>query len=328
MRRFGSWMVVVLAAAVGFAGLAVKTFAEEAPPPASAPQPSGTQSGPAGPADMLSTLRRFFGPVQPILKVADNLYLIRGGGGNTLVWVWSKGVLVVDPKIPASGQAIIDQIRTVTDKPVTHIVDTHAHLDHSGANAEFGATVEIIAQEKTRASMLKSSQYKGDASKPGLPTRTFKDHLRLFEGKDAVDLYYFGRAHTDGDALVVFPSAHFMHSGDVFSRKELPKIDFQGGGSGVEFPDTLSKAVENIKGVDYVVGGHSDGVMTWKDFVGHATLTRKWLEFERAQQRAGATPEATLDGFVMPEGFTDYTRGLGGFGGVNSVRGTFAELAH
>jgi len=320
--------MVALAAALSLAGLAVNICAEEAPPPSGAAQPSGAPPGAANPADMLQVLKKMFGPVQPIERVADNLYLIRGGGGNSLVWVWSKGVLLVDPKLPTSGQAIIDQIRTVTDKPITHIVDTHVHMDHSGANAEFGPSVEIIAQENTRANMLKSHQYQDDASKPGLPTRTFADHLRLFDGKDAVDLYYFGRAHTDGDALVVFPSVHFMHAGDVFSRKELPKIDFQSGGSGVELPKTLAKAVENIKAVDYVVGGHSDGVMAWRDFVGHASLTRQWLEFERAQQRAGATPEATLDSFVMPDGFKDYTRGLGGFGGVNSVRGTFAELAH
>jgi cyclase len=324
MKRSTRW-TVALAALAALSRLSLQTLAAETPTP---PGPSQSPGAPAGPGDMLQTLKNLFGPVQPIERIAENLYLIRGGGGNSLVWVWSKGVLLVDSKIPTSGQAIIEQIRTVTDKPITQIVDTHAHLDHSGANAEFGSSVEIISQENTRADMLKSRQYQGDASKPGLPTKTFKDHLQLFEGKDEVDLYYFGRAHTDGDALVVFPAVRFMHSGDVFSRKELPKIDFQNGGSGVELPNTLARAVASIKGVDFVVGGHSDGVLTWQDFVAQASLTRQWLDYERAQQHAGATPEATLDSFVMPDGFKDYTRGLGGFGGVATVRGTFAELAN
>ena len=88
-------------------------------------------------------------PVQAIEKVKDNLYLIQGQGGNTAVYVAQSGVVIVDTKNPNNGQAILDQIKTVTDKPVTHIINTHTHGDHNGSNVFFPASVEIVVQENT-----------------------------------------------------------------------------------------------------------------------------------------------------------------------------------
>lgn len=329
MKRFSttSTLVGLVAGTLALGTSAMWHSAAAQTPPAPGAPPASPPPG-ASPSDMLQTLKAFFGPIRTIDKVAEHLYVIRGGGGNTAVWVWSKGVLLVDPKIPTSGEGIMTLVRTVTDLPVTHIIDTHAHLDHSGANAEFGPGVQIISQENTRANLLKSNLFKDDASKPGLPTRTFKTQLKLFSGRDEVDLRYFGRAHTDGDTFVIFPSVGVMHSGDVFSRKELPKIDFQNGGSGVTLPETVARAVAGIKHVQRVIGGHSETVMTWQDFTAYANLTRQWLAFERAQQAAGATPQQTLDSFQPPAEFADYTKGLGGFGGVGAVKGTFEEIAH
>src|SRR5215471_1364368 len=101
-------------------------------------------------------------PVAEIQKVKDNLYMITGGGGNTAVLVTEAGVVVVDTKLPGWGQAILDKIRTVTDKPVRMIINTHTHADHTGSNEFFGRNVEIVAQENTKASMEKMDAFKGD----------------------------------------------------------------------------------------------------------------------------------------------------------------------
>src|SRR5215203_2477795 len=86
-------------------------------------------------------------------KVKDNLWVIRGGGGNTAVFVTSDGATVVDTKNPGWGQVLLDKIKTVTDKPVTRVINTHTHYDHVSGNVAMPATVEIIAQENTAKRM-------------------------------------------------------------------------------------------------------------------------------------------------------------------------------
>ena len=89
--------------------------------------------------------------VAGIEKVKDNLYMVTGGGGNTAVLVTANGVVLVDTKLADWGQPIMDQVKTVTDKPVTHIINTHTHGDHVGSNEFFPASVEIVAQQNTAA---------------------------------------------------------------------------------------------------------------------------------------------------------------------------------
>ena len=77
-----------------------------------------------------------------------------------------------------------------------------------------------------------------------MPKRTFKDRMTLGSGNDRIDLYYFGRGHTNGDAWVVFPALRIVHAGDIFSGKNIPLLDAVNGGSGVEIGNTLAKAAQ------------------------------------------------------------------------------------
>ena len=129
--------------------------------------------------------------------------MITGGGGNTAAFITDTGVVLVDTKLADWGQAILDKVKTVTNKPITTIINTHTHGDHNGSNEFFGTTVEIVAHENTKTNMEKMDAFKGDKS-VFLPKKTYKDKLTLGKGKDQIDLYYFGPAHTNGDALVVF----------------------------------------------------------------------------------------------------------------------------
>ena len=124
-----------------------------------------------------------------IEKVADNLYFIFGAGGNTGVYIAEKGVVLVDTKNPNNGQGILDQVKSVTDKPITHIINTHTHGDHNGSNVFFPASVEIVSQENTAANMQKMPAFQEALNRHGLPDRTYKDKMTLLSGKDAIDLY-------------------------------------------------------------------------------------------------------------------------------------------
>jgi cyclase len=200
-----------------------------------------------------------------IQQVRDNLYVITGAdptirdafsGGNTGVFVTDSGVVVVDTKLAGWGQEILNRIRTITDKPVTMIINTHTHGDHTGSNSFFGATVDFVAHENTKANMQRMDAFKGENAR-FLPKRTFKDRMTLGSGRDRIDLYYFGRAHTDGDAWVVFPSLRVMHTGDVFAWKDAPFLDRANGGSGLEYAQTIGNALATVKDVDTLIVGHS-----------------------------------------------------------------------
>ena len=218
------------------------------------------------------TVAAYQPPAQPagprvidIEKLKDNLYVLTSSspadrttfsGGNVAVFITDGGVTLVDTKLAGWGQAILDKLKTVTDKPVTRIINTHTHGDHTGNDNFFGTSVEIVAQESTKANMEKMDAFKGDNAK-FLPKKTYKDKLTVGSGKDRIDLYYFGAGHTNGDAFVVFPTLRVLHTGDMFAWKDGPYCDLTNGGSCVELPRTLQKVIAGIKDVDTIIPGHS-----------------------------------------------------------------------
>jgi cyclase len=242
--------------------------------------------------------------VAEIQKVKDNLYMITGGGGNTAAFITDKGVVVVDTKYAKWGQAILDKIKSVTDKPVTIIINTHTHGDHVGSNNEFAGNIEIVAHENCKASMEKMEQFQGDGKK-FLPHRTYKDKMSLLDGKDKVDLYYFGRGHTSGDTIIVFPALRTMHTGDLFAAKATPNIDMNNGGSGVEYPKTLQNAASNIKNVETVIPGHSP-VTDWKAFEEFTEFNRAVLEAVQQAKKDGKSAEDAAAALKLPEKFKDF----------------------
>src|SRR5437763_227908 len=200
-----------------------------------------------------------------IEKVKDNLYMITGAdptdrnsfsGGNTGVFITDNGVVVVDTKLAGWGQVILDKIKTVTNKPVTTIINTHTHGDHTGSNEAFDGTVEFVAHENTKANMAKMDAFKGDKAQ-FLPKKTFKDKMTIGSGKDRIDMYYFGRGHTNGDAWIVYPALRVMQTGDMFAWKDAPLLDRANGGSGLEYAATIGKALATVKNVDTLIVGHS-----------------------------------------------------------------------
>jgi cyclase len=227
-------------------------------------------------------------------KVKDNFYIITASspvdrsmftGGNTGVFITDAGVVVVDTKLAGYGSDILAKIRAVTSKPITMIINTHTHGDHTGSNEGFPATVDIVAHENTRTNMTKMDAFKGDKAQ-FLPKRTFKDKMTLGSGKDRIDLYYFGAGHTSGDTWVVYPAIRVLQTGDMFAWKDAPLLDRANGGSGVEFPKTIAKALATIKDVDTVIPGHSP-VMAPKDLQEYQRFTADLLAAVEAAKKSG-----------------------------------------
>jgi len=244
--------------------------------------------------------------VVEVQKLRDNLFMLTGmgGGGNTAVFVRSDGITVVDTKNPGWGQPILDKIKELSSKPITTIINTHTHGDHVSGNVEFPATVEVIVQDNTKANMEKMPIFKESGGK-GMPKKTFKDKMTLGSGKDRVDLYYFGRGHTNGDAFIVFPELRIAHAGDIFSGKNLPLLDMNNGGSGVEIGDSLAKAHAGIKNVDSVITGHST-VMVWSDLAEYAQFNKDFLHDVQAAMKAGKSADDIASSWKPADKYKGY----------------------
>lgn len=267
--------------------------------------------------------------VRNIQKLRDNLYFISGGdvsdrstwtGGNVMALVTNTGVVLVDTMLPGAGKSIIAQVKSVTDKPITTIINTHTHFDHTGSNTEFPATVEFVAHENTRANLARATcqpvtncdAFKGDNAKY-LPKRTYQDKLTLLGGKDQIDLYYFGRGHTSGDTFVVFPALRAMHAGDMFPRAQMPFIDFaNSGGSATEFSQTLQGAVTTIKNVDTVVGGHTPQPVTWNDFKTYTDFYNDFLTSAQEAKKKRMSVDDFAKAYKVPDKYKGFNADAGG----------------
>jgi cyclase len=252
-------------------------------------------------------------PLPDLTKVKDNLYIIEASspadrstftGGNTGVFITDTGVVVVDTKLANYGPLILDRIKKVTSKPVTLIINTHTHGDHTGSNNGFPATVDIVAHDNTKANMMKMDAFKGDNAK-FLPKKTYSDKMSLLTGKDKIDLYYFGPGHTNGDTLVVYTALRVLQTGDLFAWKDAPFLDRSNGGSGVELPKTLSKALAGIKGVDTVIPGHSP-VMPLAALQEYQRYTADLLSATQEAIKAGKSAEDASKSINLTAKYKDY----------------------
>jgi glyoxylase-like metal-dependent hydrolase (beta-lactamase superfamily II) len=245
-----------------------------------------------------------------IEKVKDNLYIITGSGadalntfsgGNVAVFVTDTGVTIVDSKLPGFGPTIVERVKSVTNKPITRIINTHTHGDHTGSNPFFGGKIETIVQENTKANMARMPEFKDARLLPG---RTYKDKLTVGAGKDQIDLYYFGRGHTNGDTFVVFPALRTMHVGDMFAWKALPFVDPDNGGSVVEQPKSLARAAA-VANVETIINGHIP-VGTIKDLQEYAAFTADFVAFAERSLKAGKSAEQAAKEYKVDPKFKGY----------------------
>jgi cyclase len=197
-------------------------------------------------------------PQLTLNKVKDDLYNIEGDGGNVAVYVTSEGVILVDDKFEQDFEGITAKVKSVTDQPVKYVLSTHHHADHSGGNGRFLPTAEIISTANARANII---EHKQSNAPPGVvPARVvFTHECSVFLGGKEARTRYFGRGHTNGDAIVYFPALRTIHTGDLMAGS-TPLIDYSGGGSVVEWTKTLDEAMK--LDFDTVIPGH--GAVTTK----------------------------------------------------------------
>jgi glyoxylase-like metal-dependent hydrolase (beta-lactamase superfamily II) len=202
------------------------------------------------------------GPPKPskldTVKIADDLYAIHNDfvPGNVTAMITSEGVVLVDDKFEVDHDGILAELKKVTNQPVKYVINTHHHGDHSGGNAKLQAMgVQVVASEQARQNMV-------DAKQSGQPNVAIDRHAHIYLGGKTAEVFYFGRAHTNGDVVVLFPAQRTLAAGDMFTYGDATPqlIDYPGGGSAKEWTSTLDGALQ--LDFDTVVPGH--GTVTTK----------------------------------------------------------------
>ena len=236
-----------------------------------------------------------------LIKVKDDLYVIHGAyvPGNVTALITNEGVILVDDDFAVDHDNLMKKLREVTNQPVKYVINTHFHNDHSGGNAKLKAEGTIaVASVAARTRMFAASPQ--DSVNIAVEPRG-----AVYLGGKVAEIYYFGRGHTDGDVVVLFPHDRTLAAGDLFTHGEgLPQlVDHAGGGSAKEWTGTLDKVL--ALDFDAVVPGH--GTVTNKQAVREARASSQRMTEILTQMVKQNRSKADIEAVLRKEfGFQDF----------------------
>ncbi|QTE23726.1 MBL fold metallo-hydrolase [Polaribacter cellanae] len=169
-------------------------------------------------------------------KLTDNIYMLKGQGGNIGLFVGEDAVFMIDDQFAPLTPKILNAIKEITAKPIKYLVNSHWHGDHTGGNENMqkeGAI--IVAHDNVRKRMSTDSKVRGRTKKASpkkaLPVITFSKDLMLHINNDDVLVSHVHNAHTDGDAIIYFTANNVVHMGDTYFQGKFPYIDLNSGGN-------------------------------------------------------------------------------------------------
>lgn len=188
--------------------------------------------------------------IHKVEKLTDNVYCIFGNGGNIGLVVTDRHAVLIDDQYENLLPGLREAVKSVTDKPIKYLVNTHWHGDHTGGNRGLeGQVMAILAHANVRARLVEDQKAKPADQRGGLPELTFgeadpaaKARMDIHLGGVELHLVHYKAGHTDGDCMVGIPSARVLHMGDLFFNGLLPYIDLRSGGS-------LAGMLENVEWV-------------------------------------------------------------------------------
>lgn len=226
-------------------------------------------------------------------KVAGNVYMLEGAGGNIGVSVGEDGILIVDDQFAPLAPKIQAALKKITPKPVKFVLNTHWHGDHTGGNELFGSLAPIIAHENVRKRLGMEStgpngQVRPAAPKAALPVITFDDRVTVHINGEDIRAIHFPKGHTDGDAIIFFPKSNVVHMGDDFFSGRFPFIDLQSGGSVKGLIANLDEVIPEIPAGAKIIPGHGP-ISTIDDLKKFANMIKETTALVSAGIKAGKT---------------------------------------
>jgi cyclase len=198
-------------------------------------------------------------------KITENIYMLKGAGGNIGVLVGKDGTLMIDDQFAPLSNKINGAIKTISPEEIKFLINTHIHGDHSGGNENFKRMgVTVVAHDVVRERMSKEQVNKAmnrvtpPREKDALPAITFSDKLNFHLNDEDIELIHLDNGHTDGDVMVRFKNANVFHMGDAYVRYGYPFVDVSSGGSFTGFLTSLDKGLALMDDNSKVIPGHGE----------------------------------------------------------------------
>jgi cyclase len=224
-----------------------------------------------------------------VTKVRDNVYMLKGAGGNIGFSAGPDGVVLVDDQFAPLADRIKAALKAVTDQPLRFIINTHYHFDHIDGNASFQKEAPVIAHHNVRRRLETGGNPGNFASvrqelksviKEALPILTFSRDVTIYLNGEDIQVLHYPHGHTDGDSMIYFPKSNVVHMGDDFVTYGFPFVDLAGGGSVEGMITAVEYAIANLPADVKVIPGHG-AVSTLDDvrqFVSMMKETRGVIE--------------------------------------------------
>lgn len=233
-------------------------------------------------------------------KLSDNVYMLVGQGGNIGVSVGDDGVFIIDDQFEQLTPKILEAIRTLSDKPLQFLVNTHYHGDHTGGNENMAKQgIKIIAHENVRKRLVD-----GEKPKDALPIITFNDRVNVHMNGEDVNVHHVEHAHTDGDAMLFFSKSNVLHTGDTYFHKRYPYIDVKSGGSIDGYIKAVKKGLTLINDDTKIIPGHGP-VSNKEEYQSFLTMLETLRKNVQAEIENGKTEDEVAANAAITKEYDD-----------------------
>lgn len=259
-----------------------------------------------------------------VIPVSGPVKMLKGRGGNIGLLAGAEKVLLVDDQFADMTPKIVSAIRTISDKPISYLLNTHWHGDHTGGNANIGKTgTTIVAHQNVRKRLAGNQTEKNTPEPDALPEITFASGLDFHFEDEEIAFFHSYSGHTDGDAMVYFMTSNVLHTGDLFVNGGYPFIDINSGGNVLGYIKAVENALMLINDDTKIIPGHGE-LATKKDYQSFLEML-KFLEGNiSAAIKAGKSKEAVMEDVSLTEKYDVLGFGKGFINGQR-VRQLFYE---
>lgn len=227
-------------------------------------------------------------------KVAGNVYMLEGAGGNIGVSVGDDGLLIVDDQFAPLADKIRAALKGIADKKLHFILNTHWHGDHTGGNIAFGPEATIIAHDNVRkrlATEQKSAVFNSTtppSPKEALPVITFDQTLTVHFNGEEIRAIHYPKGHTDGDSVIFFSASNVVHLGDDFFAGRFPFVDLESGGSVEGLVKNIGELIVKIPADAKLIPGHGP-ISSLDDLKSYHRMLQQTTDIVRGKIKAGKT---------------------------------------
>jgi glyoxylase-like metal-dependent hydrolase (beta-lactamase superfamily II) len=232
---------------------------------------------------------------EKVTKVAGNIYMIEStggfGGGNIGVSVGDDGIVIVDDKFAPLAEKIQAVLKTISDKPVRFVLNTHFHGDHTHGNRVWGKNASIIAHENVRKRLLLPDPDSKEATPPvALPVITFDHSATVHLNGEDVRALHFPSGHTDGDSVIFFTQSNVIHMGDDMFNGMFPFVDLESGGSIPGCIQAVESVLKEAKPDTKFIPGHGP-LASLDDLKNYLAMLKESYQIVSAGVKQGKTLE-------------------------------------